>query len=457
MVHLLINVTGSHNEKGGTGLNIPTWLSILPQLLILLPAAVFCYLPMKHQRRYSAVRTSLLCALVLIPYILGASFVCSLWHIQVNFVLLPSLAIFFFFYHHTLKTDLARSLAVYLNVCTLLTFSAQFAYCFDAWLHPDSGAAFFSSEAALFQLGIACLFIAVLAYPVRRWFTWMIDCLAFPRLWYSVLPLSGVFFFFNIAAIPLSYRTLHTGRIFYLFPILEFCCMALLLCLYVIFYHLTVAFMEHNRLEQRSRLLEMQAHQYQTLQEYIRQTARQRHDFRHSVHLLASLAKQGNLDGIRLHLSEYEDRLAQNKTIAFCTNAALNALFNYYHELAVSSDIQTNWSISLPSPLTVSELDMAGLFGNLLENAIAGCQTLPAGQRYFSLTAELRYTNLLYIVSTNSFNGQVRKGQDRYLSTKHDGNGTGLSSIHSVVEKYCGSVRFYHSGQEFFTDIMIKI
>ena len=51
--------------------------------------------------------------------------------------------------------------------------------------------------------------------------------------------------------------------------------------------------------------------------------------------------------------------------VNYCSNPALNALFGYYHEMAVSNGILVNWNIGLPNPLTVSELDMANLFVHL--------------------------------------------------------------------------------------------
>ena len=46
---------------------------------------------------------------------------------------------------------------------------------------------------------------------------------------------------------------------------------------------------------------------------------------------------------------------------------------------------------------------MTGLFGNLMENAIAGCLTVPESSRYFCLTSQVRHGNQLYIVSTVPF------------------------------------------------------
>lgn len=226
---------------------------------------------------------------------------------------------------------------------------------------------------------------------------------------------------------------------------------------YLLFYYGTSVILEHAKLKEHTHLLEMQSHQFRELQEYMRQTSRLRHDFKHSVHLLSALADKGEYESIRAHLSEYNRRLSENISINYCSNAALNALFGYYHEMANSENIRTDWKIELPEPLTISELDMAALFGNIMENAISACATLPKEERYFNLTAELRHGNSLYVVSTNSFDGNVRKGKDGYHSTKHSGRGTGLISIAAVAEKYGGSAQFSNSDKEFYADVVMKI
>ncbi len=85
--------------------------------------------------------------------------------------------------------------------------------------------------------------------------------------------------------------------------------------------------------------------------------------------------------------------------------------------MAVLAGIKTDWSARLPELHGITGTDIAALFGNILENAIEGCQTLPEGQRYFKLVAEIKQGNSLYIVSTNSFNGYVQKTKEGYNST----------------------------------------
>ena len=431
--------------------------SALPQFLVLLPSAASCYYTMKHQTKYTLRRTAALCTAVLLPYAFLCSALSALLRIDANIILLPSLILLFFPYRFTVTASLPKCLAIYIGVCAVQTFPAQFAYAFDAFLHPASGAENFSVEAAFFQLGLSCLVAAAFAWPACGLFSRIVDCLDIPKIWYATILLSSIFLIFNIVAVPQSYRTIHTGRMFSLFLLLEGCMLAILTAIYVLFYLGTTVMLEHAELKEHTHLLEMQSRQYRALQEHMRQTAQLRHDFRHSVRLLTSLTEEGDIDSIRAHLAGYEARLAENTPVNYCANAALNALFGYYYELAVSAGIDTDWHIELPEPLPATELDMVSLFGNLMENAIDGCRTVRSGRRYFCLTTQIRHGNRLYIVSTNSFDGRVRKGKDGYRSTKHSGNGIGLAAIAAAAEKYGGSAQASNSDMEFFVDVVLKI
>lgn len=438
-------------------MDIKRWLSALPQFLVLLPSATSCYYAMKNQMKYSKLKTAALCMAVLLPYSFLCACLCTVLRMDVNILLLPSLILFFFLYRRTVTASLPKCLAVYVGVCAVQTFPSQFAYAFDAYLHPAAGAVAFSTEAAFFQVGLSCLVAAAFALPSCRYFYRMVDRLDIPKIWYSTVAVSSVFLIINVLSVPKFYSTLHVGRISYLFPLLEACMLAVLTAIYLLFYMTTSVVLEHAELKERTQFLEAQAHQYHTLQEHMRQTAQLRHDFRHSVRLLSSLAQEGDLDSIRTHLTGYEASLVENTPENYCDNAALNALFGYYHETAVSAGIDTDWRIELPKPLPFTELDMVSLFGNLIENAIDGCRTVPEGKRFFCLTTEIRHGNSLYIVSTNSFDGNTRKGKDGYRSTKHSGKGTGVSAIISATEKYGGSVRVSDNGKEFYVDAVLEL
>lgn len=438
-------------------MNLFAWLLEMIPFTTLFPAALFCYLPMKNQMKFTWVHTFFLCMGILILYIPSAAWLALFLNLDLNFILLPSLIPFFLLYFKTVNTDLARALTVFLDACAIMTFPSIFSYLFDACLHPESGASNFSPEAGLFQFALSMLLILLLAFPLYRYFSWMLDSLNYPRVWYSILGLPVLVLIFNLLIVPRSYHTLHTGRILVILPLLEFILFFLLLFLHVLFYHTSTVILEHAKKEEEVRFLEIQAGQYQALQNHIQQTRRLRHDFRHLVHAAAGLADKGDLDCLRAQLYQYQNELAASAPVNYCSNAALNALFNYYRQLAVSEHIDIDWKISFPEPLTISELDLCSLLGNLLENAIAGCGTDLKQRRYFSLSIVPENTNSLYIVSTNSFNGTVKKNHKGYLSTKRSGEGMGLFSIETIAKKYHGSTQISNSDKEFFVNVMLKI
>lgn len=433
-----------------------TFFNALPQFLVLFPSAASCYFSAAHQMRFSVRKTALLCAAVLIPFSLIGAWLCGAYGVDMNLFGLPALVLFYFLYRQTVTVSAPKALAIYVGVCTVQTFPAQFAYALDAHLHPDSGAASFSCGAALFQLALSCLVVAAAAYPAIGLLSHLVDALDTPSIWYTIACISSIFLILNMLCIPQSYQTLYAGRLYFLFIALETGGVALLAAIYFLFYRISAILMDWSALKERAYLLETQARQYGALRTHLRETARLRHDFRHSVHLLAGLAQKGDLDKLRAHLTEYEGKLAERAPVNYCANDALNALFGYYKASADEAHIRTDWRLELPDPLCYSELDLAALFGNLLENAIAGCRRAPEDRRYFFLASQVRRDGTLYIVSTNSFDGTVLKGRDGYLSTTHAGPGLGLASIEAVAEKYHGSARFSHNGTEFFVDVALR-
>ena len=429
-----------------------TWLSAIVQFFIIFPSALSCYFPVKNHMKYTIKKTAVICMAVLVPYsFIGAS-VCTVFKADVNFVLIPSLIIFFFLYYLTIKTDIPKALAVFIGVCSVQSFPLQFTYIL--YQYPAKNV---HIQQSLLQAGISCIIVIIAFYPASRQSAWMISNLDIPKIWYYTLVPSSIFLLFNLAILPYFFKAVNKEKLPLLFPLMEGCMLMLLVSIYVLFYQGGTIILEHYKLNERSQLLEMQSHQYYALKEHMKQTSRLRHDFRHSVHILSTLSNQGDIENIKKHLAGYELQLSEHMLMDYCADATLNALFCYYHEIAVLAGIKTDWSARLPKLPGITGTDTAALFGNILENAIEGCQTLPKGQRYFKLVTEVRDGNSLYIISTNSFNGYVKKTKEGYSSTKHSGRGTGLVSINAVVEKYSGYSQIYNSTNEFFVDVMIKI
>ncbi len=439
-------------------MQFPTWIQSLLTGTRLLPAIVFCYVPMGNQLKLPVRKTVGICFAAWLLLDLAAMLSYSSGLRDFNIVLMAALFLFFPVYRYTLRADQARALAVFLCGCTLMSYPAHFSYMLDAWRNPYSGIDTFSYTRELGHILFSVLVLAVCALPVHRYLTWMVDHLDIPRIWHSLTVIALLALAINLLVVPKSYQTLYTGRMFFLYMMFEIWSLLVQVFFHRVFYLIAVDIVNRAEQEKKTRLWEIQASQYQALRSHMQETAKLRHDFRHSVRILTTLARKGDWESLQSYLGKYaENNLLEPAGQNWCANAALNALFSYYYELAVSEGIRVDWRLELPDPLTVSELDLASLFGNLLENAVAGCRTVPAAQRCFSLSAEVQNGKQLYIVSTNRFNGLVKKRDDEYLSTRQGGRGIGLPSIAAVAEKYHGSARFSNSETEFWADIVLKL
>ncbi|MBQ9157644.1 MAG: GHKL domain-containing protein [Eubacterium sp.] len=443
--------------------------------MVFFPAALVCLLPMRNHSRLNRYNRTYQLAIGagLLLLILAASFIGSLYPFDTNLLTIPILIIVFIAYHRCQAVHISKSLSVFVYACALMSFMANYASEFDALLHPDAAPDSFSIEGGLFQFVISCLLVLALAYPLRIYGSRLIDSLHDARIWNISILISGIFLVFNIFFIPHNYRTLYTNKVFRTHFITVSLLLCLMLLLSAIFYYIVETLQATAKTKERNRILEMQEKQYITQQRYMEDTARVRHDFRQTVHALQAMSQAQDYDGIAAYLDKYIKALPQKEYVRYCNHNALNALLNHYAQAALAEHIELNWRIELPgrksiepweadaaiqkSNLPVSDVELCSIIGNILENAIYACREIPEESRYIELSVTVHQQAQLCIVASNSFSGNVKKRDGKYLSTHRKGNGIGLASIASTAEHYGGVSTFSHNDREFCSNVMIPM
>lgn len=438
-------------------MTLSVYLNELFSYSILLPAAVICYFPMKNRLKYGRARICLQIMLTLAVLIPAASYLNYRFHPDENALMLPICAILFAGYHSTLTVHISKSLFIFSFGCAIMSFAANFSTGFDAILYPANDTYNISFEAIFFQLILSCAAAALLYYPLSRFGSLLIDNFNINIVWYISALVTLIFLDFNIIIIPEKYETLYFNHIFRFFWTALALMLTLFLLLCVLFYYIVNGMMETAKTEQRNRILEMQERQYMSQQKYIEATSKARHDFRHTIQTLYGLSKAQDYKAIDDYLEHYVQSLPENEVIHYCGNSALNALLNHYAQAAAQHSTYLDLRIELPEDMPVTDVDLCSMVGNILENAIAATDELPAEKRWIQFAVIVQHGAQLCIVGTNSFSGKVRVLDGRYVSTHKNGNGIGLASITSTVEKYGGTVVFSHENNEFYTDIMIPL
>ena len=377
---------------------------------IIIPASIMCYLPMKNQLKFSVKKIALLLAGAFVIIATVSSLITVLFNIRtINTVLMPDMIICFLLLRYTVKTDFAKTLFVFLSVICLFSTFSLFTYEIESFYKPEM------------DYGISFSF----------------DLL------------------FNIYSIPITYFNLRVGMIGIKALMINSIIFLLYILVFALFYIFSKTTIEKTKLEEQNFMLEIQTSYNESLQTYINQTAKARHDLKHSVHLAQCLLDEGDLDSLRKYLCKYYQALNITAPVRLCSSNAINAVLNYYRQSAIDNEIDITWKINMPPKSEIPEVDFCGILGNLSENAISACKTISEGRKYFDLSIDYK-GDYIYIAATNNFCGDLKKSDRGYESTKHKGGGIGLRSMRNMAEVYGGYFEAVDVDNKFCVNMTLK-
>lgn len=176
-----------------------------------------------------------------------------------------------------------------------------------------------------------------------------------------------------------------------------------------------------------------------------------RHDYRHHIQTMKVHAAQGEYDQIDRYLDMLDEDLTQVETVIRTGNRMADAILNSKLSIAAKHQIQVKAEARIPVALSISELDLSIILGNILDNAIDACLELPQEQRLIRIYMEMK-GNYLYISLLNTAGGTKKKS---FLSTKGEGHGYGLPRVDAIVKKYDGYIKRASEDNAFSTEIML--
>ncbi|MBR5134119.1 MAG: sensor histidine kinase, partial [Clostridia bacterium] len=195
--------------------------------------------------------------------------------------------------------------------------------------------------------------------------------------------------------------------------------------------------MEQNLATYQRELLDTH---YAEVENMYRQMRGWRHDYRNHIQTMKAYAASGDLRAIEQYLDLLDSELNAFEPAIKTGNAMTDAILNSKLSLARAKDITVKVDAHIPVALTISELDLCAILGNLFDNAIEASLALPPEQRMIRVYMDMKNTQL-YISFTNFTAGKkLKKIGDRFQTTKGDGHGFGLIRIDSIVARHDGYI-----------------
>lgn len=418
---------------------------------VLFPAAAFCFFPMKNQLKHSRRRTTVAVLLT----ILGVSFLMA-W-LEYRFRIDPNLLIVFvfplcfFLYWRSLKVRFIKALSVFTTVAALLSVTSNISDCIAVYTTALQKPVL----SAAIHPALTVVLAVLLSYPLHRYGSYLIDRMDNPIPW-GVSALFGCgIFALNMLLLSIMETARGRNRLTF-FAFLAFIVLLLIFFLtYACYYFVVKGLLNSAETETRLKLLEMREAQFDSQQNFIMASQKTRHDFRQSIRTMLELYSMGKIDDLGAYLKEYENDLPSNEIRNYTDNAALNALLNYYRHICTQNKIRFTVRINYSDAQKISDVDLCTIVGNILENSVLAC--LKTDDRFIDMVFLEENDAQLYIVVTNSFDGNVRQANGIYLSTSRKGTALGLSSVMSIAESYGGVAQFYHEDKRFCSNVAIPL
>ena len=218
----------------------------------------------------------------------------------------------------------------------------------------------------------------------------------------------------------------------------------------------TLANMIDRRTERfQSELIEKQV---QEIQNMYRQVRGWRHDYRNHIQNMKIQLDEKNYEKLADYLDQLADDLDTVDTVIKTGNVMADAILNSKLGIAKKLNVRLNVKANVPANLPLSDVELCSVLGNMLDNAVEACVSLPEQERFIRVYIG-RLKEQFYLSVQNSA-GEVRKEKGgSYISTKEDSSqhGYGLFRIDRIAKKYGGYINRQDEKGIFATEIMFPI
>ena len=181
-----------------------------------------------------------------------------------------------------------------------------------------------------------------------------------------------------------------------------------------------------------------------------------RHDYHNHLQTLKARLDMGQSESAREYLDRLENDLDGIRALAETGNVSVDAILNAKLSLVLKQDIDLSFKATVPGSLTVSDIDLCVILGNLIDNAMESCEKVEEGGRFLRLYIGV-LKKQLYLSITNATAETVRKIDAAYISAKRGNHGHGLKRIDRVVEKYGGYVNRQNEPGVFATEVLLPL
>lgn len=163
------------------------------------------------------------------------------------------------------------------------------------------------------------------------------------------------------------------------------------------------------------------------------ESRRIRHDMRHHDEHIASLAREGDTEGILSYLGQSKEK--DEDYPVWCPNVTVNGILSSYAGKAKEAGVEYTAHADTPEQSGVADIDFVAILANLLENALNACVAMKS---YGPVRIDVRNVGRKIVIAVSNPCGADLKLENGMPTAR----GIGIDSIISSSIRYQGEINY---------------
>lgn len=212
--------------------------------------------------------------------------------------------------------------------------------------------------------------------------------------------------------------------------------------------------MENELLRQQNESFRLQ---YEKFGEKWNKLCMLRHNMANHYALEMGYLEKGQYNTLWEYCGERLEEIKEPIHIINTGSIGIDSILNYKLETAGRYQINVEYEIKLEKEVTVSDIDLNILIGNLLDNAMDALKQLDEEKRKLHIAIKADRTTFLLRVSNPYKGRRIKDDKGNFLTDKGDkaAHGWGLKEVKRVVKKYHGKMVIHAESGEFHVKILL--
>lgn len=181
-----------------------------------------------------------------------------------------------------------------------------------------------------------------------------------------------------------------------------------------------------------------------------------RHDYHNHIQSIKAYLSLQQYDCVEDYLQELEIDLNKVDHLVRSGNLMVDAILNSKLTLAKNRNIFVVCKVMVPEQLSISDVDLCVMLGNLLDNAIEACEPLEEDKRFIRIYSDIVHSQFYFSILNSAIEDTTFQ-QKNYISDKRGEHGHGMKRVKLTVDKYDGYLNLKNEPGVFASEIMIPV